>query len=119
MNRRLIPVVVMLTLFAGCGSEAGPELAEPTPTTTTLAEPDPPPTTMPTVTDSVAREVAPEPEPVPEPELDAEQILTATVLIASGGDLEAAITSGIIGEAEAEAALRALESGSIDDLLAD
>ncbi len=119
--RRLIGPLLAVVLLAGCGSGDAPTLSEPAASATTAAPAELPEPTVPAITEGAAREVAPEPEPVveAEPGLDAEQILTATVLIASGGDLEAAITAGLIGEAEAEAALRALESGSIDDLLSE
>ena len=39
------------------------------------------------------------------------------VLIAGGGDLEAAILEGVVTEAEAEAALLALENGTLEELL--
>lgn len=111
---RMIAIAVAALLVAGCGSGDEPTLNEPTPTTSTSAPVEAPPPT-PSITEGIAREVAPEPEPVAE--LDTEGVLAATLLIASGGDLEAAITAGIIGEAEAEAALAALETGSILDVL--
>ena len=52
-------------------------------------------------------------------DLDLEGVVAAALLVASGGDLEAAIAAGLIGEAEAEAALDALERGSLDAILGD
>jgi hypothetical protein len=48
--------------------------------------------------------------------VDPEGVVTAALLIASGGDLEAAINSGLVDELDAETAIRALESGSLDEL---
>ena len=45
-------------------------------------------------------------------------IVAAAVVIVSGGDLEAAILDGVISEAEAEAALAAIEDGTLAELLA-
>lgn len=115
-------VVAILAIASSCASTDAPQ-AVPDSTPAPAAELDAPTTTA-DVVNSSAREVAPA-EPIEqtpdvvevvEPELDAEQVITATVLIASGGDLEAAIEAGIVGEAEAEAALSALESGSLDGL---
>lgn len=115
MRRHLIGAGVLALALAGCGAGAEPTASEPIPpSTTTLAVVSDLTPTLPLIGEGVAREVAPLPDA--EPELDAEQIVTAMVVIASGGDLEAAITAGIVGEAEAEAALVALEAGSIDDL---
>lgn len=50
-------------------------------------------------------------------DLDPEAVVVAAVLIASGGDLEAAIADGWITEAEAEAALAGIEDGSLAALL--
>jgi hypothetical protein len=119
VNHRLAVTILAALLaltVAGCGSSNTPTVAEPPAApTTTVAEPAATTTTLPAVGLGVAREVAPIVEPVVE--LDTEQVVTAAVLIASGGDLEAAIIAGLIGEAEAEAALRALETGAIEDLL--
>ena len=41
-------------------------------------------------------------------------VLAAAVIIVSNGDLEAAIAEGLVTEAEAEAALVALETGTLD-----
>ena len=49
-------------------------------------------------------------------ELDPEAIVAAALLIASGGDLEGAISARIVSEAEAEAAIAALEAGTLPDL---
>lgn len=73
--------------------------------------------TLAPVDHSAAREVAPEPEPGPQP-LDPGGVVAAVVVIAGGGDLEAAILDGVVSEAEAEAALAALEHGTLDELLA-
>jgi len=51
--------------------------------------------------------------------LDAEGVVAAALLIASGGDLEAAISAGLVTEAEANAAIEALDSGTLTDLLVD
>ncbi|MEO0492708.1 MAG: hypothetical protein AAF081_04750 [Actinomycetota bacterium] len=63
---------------------------------------------------SAAREVA---DITDADALDTEMVLTAMVVIAADGDLEAAIAAGIIGEAEAEAALRVLEADSFAEFL--
>lgn len=55
----------------------------------------------------------------PSADLDMEAVVAAALVIASGGDLEGAISSGLVGEAEAEAALDALERGSLDRILGD
>ena len=93
--RRLTGPLVAVMLVAGCGSGDAPTLSEPAAPATTAAPAELPEPTVPAITEGAAREVASDPEPV----------------------VEAAITAALIGEAEAEAALRALESGSIDDLL--
>ena len=49
--------------------------------------------------------------------LDPEGVIAATMLIASGGDLEAAISAGLVTEAEAEAALTVLETGDASSIL--
>ena len=114
--KRLVPIAVMALVMTACGSADVPELSEPAETTSTTLVVETTTTTLPVIAEGIAREVAPAiVEPVT-PGLDAEQVLTATVLIVSGGDLEGAITAELIGEAEAEAALAALETGSLDDL---
>lgn len=50
-------------------------------------------------------------------DLDMADVVAAALLIAGGGDLEAAIAAGLVGEAEADAALDALERGSLDEIL--
>ncbi|MGY9073283.1 MAG: hypothetical protein ACKVHU_10105 [Acidimicrobiales bacterium] len=47
--------------------------------------------------------------------ITSEGVLTAAVLVVSNGDLEGAIASGIVTEAEAEAALAAVENGTLGD----
>ena len=57
-------------------------------------------------------------DPTLEPDaLDRGGVIAAVVLIAGGGDLEGAILEGVVTEAEAEAALLALENGTLDELL--
>ena len=51
----------------------------------------------------------------PASELTNEGVLAAAVLIVSGGDLESAIADGVVTEAEAEAALAAIENGTLAD----
>ena len=58
----------------------------------------------------------PEADTLTEP-VDIEAIVAAAVLIASGGDLEAAILDGSISETAAEAALQAIEDGTLGELL--
>lgn len=116
MRRVLLLVLAALALGA-CGGasptvdESGIVTSADEPTT----EVDAPDAALPDT--SAAREVAETPESEAVDELDAEAIVAATVLIASGGDLEGAIDAGIIGEAEAEAALAALEAGSVAGVL--
>ena len=113
----LLAVIATATLLGACGSsdstppdvaaEEAPRLVETTTTTSVpvAAEPSEP-------ADDPFDPMIPEPEP-----LDQGGIVTAVVLIAGGGDLEAAILEGVVTEAEAEAALLALESGTLDELL--
>ena len=117
MRRPLITIGMLVLALAGCGANDETVATEPPPPSTTTQAPTSDLTpTLPLIGEGVAREVAPLPAEESELELDAEQIVTAMVLIASGGDLEAAITAELIGEAEAEAALAALETGSIEGL---
>ena len=61
---------------------------------------------------------AEQPDPLAPPDaLDRGGVIAAVVLIAGGGDLEAAILEGVVTEAEAEAALLALENGTLEELL--
>ena len=114
----LVALIVLASSSCGeqtTGPDAGHAAAE---TTTTVAVA----TTTAALTPigEAAERVAPVAEPtvaVTTPELRQEAIVAAAVLIASGGDLEAAILDGIVGEAEAEAALRAIEEGTLGDLL--
>ena len=113
MRRILLLVLASLTLGAcGGSSPTVDESGIVTSADESTTEADAPETALPDT--SAAREVAELPDA---DELDAEAIVAATVLIASGGDLEAAIDAGIIGEAEAEAALAALEAGSVAGVL--
>jgi len=50
-------------------------------------------------------------------DLATDGVVAAALLIASRGDLEAAIHSGLVTEREAEAALTALESGDLTQFL--
>lgn len=118
MIRRLTTTIAAIAILAtACGGSAGSEpaaVADPSAatdatSTTTITTP---------VIASAARDVGPAIEDTT-PDLDPEGIVAATVLIASGGDLEAAIAAGIVGEAEAEAALQALEDRRGADLFAD
>lgn len=112
-------IVVVLLVVTSCTSGPEPALGEPpppTPSTTSVGSSEP---TEGSIAQQAAREVVPEPAPPRTVDLDIEHVVTAAVLIISGGDLEAAITAGLIGEAEAEAAIAALESGSIEHLFGD
>lgn len=51
----------------------------------------------------------------PSADLTDDGVLAAAVIIVSGGDLETAIAEGLVSEAEAEAALAAIASGSLSD----
>lgn len=116
MRRILLLVLAALALGACGGSSPAVDesgvVTSADESTTGIEAPD---TALPDT--SAAREVAEAPEADAVDELDAEAVVAATLLIASGGDLEAAIDAGIIGEAEAEAALAALEAGSVAGVL--
>ena len=74
-------------------------------------------TTVP-VTAAPTEPAAEQPDPFAPPDaLDRGGVIAAVVLIAGGGDLEAAILEGVVTEAEAEAALLALENGTLEELL--
>ena len=54
-------------------------------------------------------------EAAPATELTSDGVLAAAVIIVSGGDLESAISDCVVTEAEAAAALAALENGTLSD----
>lgn len=122
MTRRPIILLVLTVLFAascgGSGSVADDAVAEGT-TTTFVVAPSTTAAAAAPITD-VAERVAPVAEPSVEitgTPLRHEAIVAAAVVIASGGDLEAAILDGVVTEAEAEAALQAIEDGTLGELL--
>jgi hypothetical protein len=111
---RILPALVMgATIFlAGCGGSSAP----------TAEEPVLPPVAETPSEEAIERQ-APEveqaelaDESIPDG-LDPEGVIAATMLIASGGDLEAAISAGLVTEAEAEAALTVLETGDASSIL--
>jgi len=66
---------------------------------------------------SLSTSAAISPDVVDHGDLDPEAVVVAAVLIASGGDLEAAIVDGWITQEVAEAALVGIEDGSLAALL--
>ncbi|MCB0991808.1 MAG: hypothetical protein KDB16_12565 [Acidimicrobiales bacterium] len=75
------------------------------------------PVALPREDDSPASEPADSETPEaaePADSLTDEGVLAAAVIILSDGDLEGAIADGVVSEAEAEAALAAIEQGTLD-----
>lgn len=76
------------------------------------------PVALPRTDDTSASEPVPESTPTetvgPAESLTDEGVLAAAVIILSDGDLEGAIADGVVSEAEAEAALAAIEQGTLD-----
>lgn len=111
----VLPILIAASVLTTCGPSVTVEPNEEDET--------PPPLVESTSTTVPVTAVATEPtteqlDTNPEPDaLDRGGVIAAVVLIAGGGDLEAAILEGIVTEAEAEAALLALEGGTLDELL--
>lgn len=119
ISRRLAPVVCLLTVgLAACGGESAPAPgAERSvdPTTTVAAEPVAAPPVAETGADG---EIADGSAEVDEASPDPAGVVAAMILVVSGGDLDGAVGAGIVTEAEAEAAVAALESGDPEIVLA-
>ena len=113
----LLMAVATLGLVSGCTSatSASPSVASTEPARVTAVTTA---VTLPTAVASAVEDIQVEPvDDVLRAEVTPEGILAAAVIIVSDGDLEAAIIEGLISEAEAETALRALETGTLDSLL--
>ena len=129
-RRVLLGLLAAATLTAGCSSGAAGETSTsaqvPTtdspvaastgadsdavvavPTTAAAA-----PTTSAVAVTTTVPEIV---EAAPATELTSDGVLAAAVIIVSGGDLESAISDGVVTEAEAAAALAALENGTLSD----
>ena len=104
---RVAVVVAMLVVASACGGEAArTDTTGDVVPVTTITDGEPGATG-----EAVGRTVA------AHDDLDMADVVAAALLIAGGGDLEAAIAAGLVGEAEADAALDALERGSLDGIL--
>lgn len=108
-------VLAAVLVLTGCGG--GSPDAPAGPAEHAMAE-----TAVPEPLETTVERTVDEHEPIgdtvdPVVELDLEDVVAAALLVASGGDLDAAIAAGLIGEAEADAALDALERGSLDEVL--
>ena len=120
----LLPILIAASVLTACGPSATvePEGEDENPpllveSTGTVVLVDSTSTTVP-VTAAPTEPATEQPDPVAPPDaLDRGGVIAAVVLIAGGGDLEAAILEGVVTEAEAEAALLALENGTLEELL--
>ena len=111
----MLPILIAASVLTACGPSATVEPEGEDETPPLLVESTS--TTVP-VTAAPTEPAAEQPDPVAPPDaLDRGGVIAAVVLIAGGGDLEAAILEGVVTEAEAEAALLALENGTLEELL--
>lgn len=111
----VLPILIAASVLTACGPSATVEPEGEDETPPLLVESTS--TTVP-VTAAPTEPAAEQPDPVAPPDaLDRGGVIAAVVLIAGGGDLEAAILEGVVTEAEAEAALLALENGTLEELL--
>jgi hypothetical protein len=120
-RRQLSALIVVAALASSCGSSA----ADPQPaaertvasTTTPAPQGDSSADNAESSIDSALSSASDGGAIVDHGDLDPEAVVVAAVLIASGGDLEAATADGWITEAEAEAARAGIEDGSLAALL--
>ena len=121
--RSAATMLIAVFVVAGCSSSAGgqpsaerPATSVPTVATAVAEQEVPVPTTStPPVEPSAGTDAGDDSSGLEGDRLTDDGVLAAAVLIMSDGDLEAAIREGLITEAEADAALAALESGTLSD----
>lgn len=111
----LIVGALVLVLAACGGGDAEPApAAERSVATSTTLDPEPAEAVPPAANSDAVDADEPAAPDLPS---DPAGVIAATVLIASGGDLEAAILAGLVSEDDAEAALAALELGDITSVV--
>ena len=112
--RTALLALTIATLAVSCAVDEADEPADPTPTVDdaqsaarSVDEPD------------AADEPAAEAEPAPavlDDALDPRGVITAAVLLHTGGDVDAALADGFFTRVELDAARAGLEDGSLDYL---
>lgn len=102
----------LLVMVAGCTSATSAGVFDDPPPTSPVADAE-------VGSTSTAVTIVPLPSiaRVPASDISTDGVLAAAVIIVSDGDLETAIAEGLITEAEAEAALHALETGTLDSFV--